>query len=194
MEERLQILKMIGAGEISVEEGLRRLGALGQEEEPETADAPESASAPAGPIVRPALVRVVWQAVFWSGVALLVTGGLLVIAVYAWGVASGWLICGWPLLALGVPAVVLGWWLQGARWFSLRVREHGGRRLAFALPLPLGLVAWMLRLARPFVPQLKETGVDELLLAMQEELRDGRPFVVEVDGGEDGEQVQVYFG
>jgi hypothetical protein len=51
-----------------------------------------------------------------------------------------------------------------------------------------------LRIARPFVPQLEKTAVDELLLAMQEELRKGHPFVVDVDEGEDGEQVQVYFG
>jgi len=76
----------------------------------------------------------------------------------------------------------------------VRVRQADGPNITIAFPLPLGLVAWGLRIAQPFVPQLKDTGVDELLLAMQEELGDGHPFVVEVDEGEDGEQVQVYFG
>jgi hypothetical protein len=189
MDERLQILEWIEAGEISVEEGARRLDALA-----EAAESSETPTPPAAPVVRPALVRWLWQTVFWTGVALLVGGGLLVVAVYVWGFANGWLFCGGPLLVFGVLIVATGWWLQSAHWFSLRVREKGGQRISFAFPLPLGLVAWTLRIARPFVPQLRETGVDELLLAMQKELRDGRPFAVEVDEGEDGEQVQIYFG
>ncbi|MFQ6101623.1 MAG: hypothetical protein ACE5OS_10380 [Anaerolineae bacterium] len=189
MGERLRILELIEAGEISAEEGARRLEMLA-----ETAEGPDTADTPATLAIRPALVRVLWQAVFWSGVGLTVAGGLLVTAVYAWGVAIGWLTCGWPLLTLGVLGVILGWWLQRANWFSLRVRQTGGPNVSLAFPLPLGLVAWGLRIARPFVPQLEETVVDELLLAMQEELRDSRSFVVEVDEREDSEQVQVYFG
>ncbi len=188
MEERRQILELIEAGEISVEEGVRRLEALeGSAEVPE-----EMTPAPDVPIARPRLVRILWQAMFWLGVALVVGGGLLVAAVYAWGVASGWLICGWPLFGLGVLVVALGWWMRRARWFSLRVRQSDGPNVSFALPL--GPIAWMLRFLRPFVPQLKETGVDELIMSLHEEVRDGQPFIVEVDEGEDGEQVQVYFG
>lgn len=189
MDERLRILELIEKGEINAEEGARRLEMLA-----ETVEASDAADAPATPVVRPALVRILWQAVFWTGVGLVAGGGLLVTAVYAWEVATGWLICGGLLLALGVLGLVLGWWLQRAHWFSLRVRQADGPNISFAFPLPLGLVAWGLRIARPFVPQLEETGVDELLLAMQEELRDGRSFLVEVDEGEDGERVQVYFG
>jgi hypothetical protein len=89
---------------------------------------------------------------------------------------------------------VIGWRLQRAHWFSLRVRQPDGPNISFALPLPLGPVAWVLRVIQPFVPQLEETGVDELIVAMQEEVRDGRHFVVEVDEGEGGEQVQISFG
>jgi hypothetical protein len=125
---------------------------------------------------------------------LVITGGLLVTAVYAWSVAEGWSILGGLLLALGVMGMLLGWWLQFAPWLSVRIRQADGPNVSLAFPLPLGLAIWGLRIARPFVPQLDDTGVDELLLAMREELRDGLPFVVEVDEGEGGEQVQVYFG
>jgi len=50
-----------------------------------------------------------------------------------------------------------------------------------------------LRIVRPFVPQIEEAGVDELILAMQEEVRQGHPFTIEVDEGNDGEQVQIHF-
>jgi hypothetical protein len=188
MEKRTQILELIERGEISVEEGVRRLEALAGE-----AGAPGAPAAPAT-TVRPIMVRAISQAVLWAGVIMIVGASLLVAAVYTWGIATGWLVCGWPLLALGVVVVALGWWLHRARWFSLRVREEGGRLISLALPLPLDLVAWVLRIARSFVPWLRETGIDELIAAMQEELRSGHPFTVEVEEGTNGERVQVFFG
>jgi hypothetical protein len=74
------------------------------------------------------------------------------------------------------------------------VRQPHASNVLIALPLPLGPVAWVLRVARPFVPQLEETGADEVILALRDEIRAGRPFRIEVDEGEGGEQVQVYFG
>lgn len=183
MNERLRILELIEEGEINVEEGARQLEALaGEAETPDT------------PAPRPRLARWLWQAALWIGIAMIAWGGLLLARAYAGEATTGRAIWGWLLFALGLMWVALGWWLQRARWFSLRVQQAGGPNISFALPLPLGPVAWGLRIARPFVPQLRETGVDELILAMREELRDGRSFAVEVDEGEDGEQVQVYFG
>lgn len=184
MGERLQILGSIERGEISVEEGARRLEAL-----METAESSPPASVP-----RPALARWLWQVVLWVGVALMAWGGLLLAYSYTGESTAGQLIWACLLLILGVAGVMLSWWIQRARWLYVRVRHADGPNITIALPLPLGLVAWGLRIAQPFVPQLKEAGVDELLLAMQEELRNGHPFVVEVDDEDDGDQVQVYFG
>lgn len=189
MDERLHVLELIEAGEISVEQGARRLDALAQLPEP-----PESPARPAAPLARPAWVRWLWQPMFWAGVALLASGGLLLVAAYTGEATTGRLVWGWVLFAFGVLGVLLGWWLQRAHWLCLRVRQHGGPNVTLALPLPLGLIAWGLRIARPFVPQLEETGVDEVILAMREEIRDGHPFVVEVNEREGGEHVQVYFG
>lgn len=183
MSERLRILELIEAGEISAEEGARRLEALA-----------ESARPPDTPVARPALVQWLWQIVLWIGVALVVWGGLLLTGAYAGEVTTGRLVWGWLLFILGALGVMLGWWLQRAPWLSIRVRQLDGPNITIVLPLPLGLIAWGLRIARPFVPQLEETGVDEVLLELNKELRAGRPFVIEVDEGEGGEQVQVYFG
>ena len=189
MNEPMQVLEMIEAGEISAEEGARRLEAIVGE--PTASGAPSS---PAVTVPRPAMVEWLWQAVFWTGVALVAAGGLLVASVYAENVVAGWLVWGWIVFVLGVLAVSVGWWLQRAHWLSVRVRQPHAPNVLIALPLPLGPVAWVLRIARPFVPQLEQTGVDEVILALRDEMRAGRPFVVEVDEGEGGEQVQVYFG
>lgn len=189
MDERLRILELIEAGEISVAEGARRLGAL-----TETTETPDAPAASTTPVTRPAWVRWLWQIALWMGIGLAAGGGFLLLSFYTREVATRWLTWGWILFVLGVLGVLLGWWLQRAPWFSLRVREPEGPNIAFALPLPLGPIAWILRIIRPFVPQLEETGVDELLLAMRDEMKKGRPFVVEVNEGDDGEQVQIYFG
>ena len=103
MEGRLQILQLIEQGEISVEEGARRLEALtGFPEEAAAAAAPPAPEAPA----RPAWVRWLWQVVFWPAVLVLALGGLAVTAVYAWEAAHGWLVVGGLLLALGVLGIL----------------------------------------------------------------------------------------
>lgn len=189
MDERMQILELIEAGEISAEEGARRLEALAQ-----ATERPGAAATPAVPIPQPALVRWLWQIVFWLGGGLVAWGGFLLVSFYTREVHSGWLTWGWILFILGVLGVLLGWWLQRAYWLSVRVRQSDGPNVLVVLPLPLGPLAWILRIVRPFVPELDETGADELLLAMRDEMRNGRPLLVEVDEGESGQQVQVYIG
>lgn len=180
MEERLQILELIEAGAISVAEGVRRL-----ETTTETA-------APPHPVSRPALARWLWRGALLLGAALVAWGGLLLISSYTGESSAGKLIWGWLIFIVGVMGVILSWWLQRARWLYVRVRQADGPNITIAFPLPLGLVAWGLRIARPFVPQLAEMRADELLLALRGEMRAGRPFTVEVD--EEDEQVEIYFG
>ena len=189
MDERMRILELIEAGEINAEEGARRLEAL-----VESTEAPEPPTAPAAPVPRPAMVEWLWQIVFWTGVALMAVGGVLVASVYTESLVTGWLAWGWIFFLLGVVVLLVGWWLQRAPWLSVRVRPSDGPKINIALPLPLTLIAWGLCIARPFVPQLEETGADEVLLALRDEMKKGQPFLVEVDEGEDGEQVQVYIG
>jgi hypothetical protein len=189
MDERMHILELIEAGEISVEEGARRLDALAY-----PSASPEPPAAPAAPLPHPAWGRWLWQPVFWTGVAFAAGGGLLAALAYTGQIAAGWQIGGWLLFALGVLGVILDWWLQRAPWLCLRVRQRSGHDVNLDLPLPLGLVAWGLRIARPFVPRLEYTGVDEMILAMRDEMQTGHPFVVEVDERGGTEQVQVYFG
>ncbi len=194
-EQRLRILDLIEAGQISVEEGLQRLSKL--------ADATPSESSPMAETVAPTgeqherppeflmpwFVRFAGQIVFGAGVAVLAAGGLLLARAYGsdGGARLGW---GWGFFALGLLVMITGWWLQRARWLYVRIREPGRRGLMIALPVPLLLVTWLLRVAGPFVPQIGETGADELILTMREEIRRGNVFVVEVED-EDGEEVTI---
>ncbi len=191
MEDRLEVLRLIEAGKISVAEGAQRLEGLAES----TPSAnPSPYPYPEMPTLRPIAVRWVWQIVLWIGIALAATSGYLLSSYYTREVAAHWLIWGWILFILGLLGILLGWWLHRARWLYVRVRQPDGPNISLALPLPLGLVGWILRIARPFAPQIEEMRIDELLLAMQEEIHEGSPFFVQVDEGPGRDQVQVYFG
>jgi hypothetical protein len=63
--------------------------------------------------------------------------------------------------------------------------------ISLSFPLPLRLGAALLRLARRFVPKLRDVSVDETMLALQAGLRDGQPVSIEVEDEEEGEQVHI---
>jgi hypothetical protein len=76
----------------------------------------------------------------------------------------------------------------------LRISEGGQRKMAFSFPLPLGLAVWAVRFAQPFVPQLRRSGVDDLILALGQSTGRGEPISIDVQDDERGERVEVYFG
>ena len=183
-EERLRILKMVQEGQISAAEAAALLEAL-------ALPAPAEAEAVPDPAAR-------WGR-FWlypllAGGSLLIAGSLVMGLVNATGAARGWLVCGWTPMVLGLLLAVLAWWSRGSTWLHLRIREGSRVKLAFSFPLPLSLAAWALRLAQPYVPQLRDTGIDDLIIALRHSAAEGQPLVVDVQDDESGEQVEIYIG
>lgn len=207
-DERMRILKRIEAGEISAEEAVRQLGALAQlppaqasaQQEPPVPAKPEPEPLPPEPEPRPSAPPDIpkglthfWVYPLWAGVAVIVVGAILLYAVYG-AHGSVWLsLCGWPIFASGVLITAAAWWLRTARWIHVRV--SGKENITISLPLPLKLTAWAFKIAQPFVPQLRNTGVDEVIMGLSETLgKDGQPIYVDVNDEEEGEHVQVYIG
>ena len=195
-DERLQILKMLEAGAINAQEAATLLAAL--KESAASAEAePEVEVLPRVP--GPAERRESHWARFWIyplmvGGGVLLLGGLITSLVYATGAARGWLVCGWVPLFLGLMVVVLALWSRRAPWLHVRISEGGQRKMAISFPVPLTLAGWGVRIARPFVPQLEETGVDELILALRDSASRNEPLFVDVEDNEAGERVEVYLG
>ena len=206
-DERMKILKRIEAGELSAEEAVRQINELRQlppakaQPEPEVIrPEPEPAHfASAPPLDVPKGLAQFWRYPLYAGVGIVVLGAVMLYAVYGASAvdsapASVWLsLCGWPIFAAGVLVTTLAWWLRTARWVHVRVT--GKERVAISLPLPIKLTAWVIKIARPFVPQLKDTGVDEVITSLADTLdQDGQPLYVNVDDDETGEHVQIYIG
>jgi MFS family permease len=191
-EERLEILKMLESGQIGAEEAATLLAALDESPALEPAE-----------VAAPALVPEERQenrwARFWiypmmAGGVVLILGALVIGLVYATGAARGWSVCGWLPVLLGLGIVVLAIWTRRATWLHLRISKEGKQKIAFSFPLPLTLAAWAVRIAQPFVPQLQETGVDDLIIALRDSAGQGEPLFIDVQDEEDGERVQIYIG
>ena len=198
-DERMRILKRVETGEIKAEEAVRLINELSQASsslpEPAVIE-PEPSAAQAAPMPRlqvPKGFSRFWLYPLWAGVGTVVLGAILLYAVYGARAGWGWAVCGWPLFALGVLVTMAAWWLRTARWVHVRVR--GKEKVTISLPIPIQLTAWAVKIARPFVPQFKETGVDEVILGLGDALKEGnQPLYVDVNDDESGEHVQVYIG
>jgi hypothetical protein len=129
-----------------------------------------------------------------AGGGVLVLGTLAAAWLSSTGLALPSCACGWFPMLLGLLIMLLAWWSRSARWLHLRISEEGRRRIALSFPHPLSLAAWVLRLAQPFVPQLTETGVDDLPIALRDADIDDEALFIDVQDEEDGEHVQVYIG
>jgi hypothetical protein len=195
-EERLQILKMVESGQIQPEEAVMLLEAIEGSEARSESYAPSQAMPARQGLDQDRESR--W-ARFWiypmmAGGGVLILGALLLAWLYAGDVATGWLVCGWFPVLLGLVVVVLALWTRRTTWMHLRISEGGERKMAFSFPLPLGLAAWVVRIAQPFVPQLQQMGVDDLILALRASGSRGEPIWLDVQDDERGERVEVYMG
>ena len=217
-DAKMQILRMIEDKEITTEEGIKLLEALsagetgsvkevsvGEEEEATTEAQPEEIKAPESenlvpeepepsPVVPPDLanMRHLWLIPLVMGGMLGAIGLAIIILIQTTSQGSFFLVCGWLPVLLGLMIVFLAVWSRNARWLHIRIR--GEQRITLSFPLPLRLTGWIMRLVRPYVPQLEETGLDEIILSLDEGLGNEGGFYVDVQDDEDGEQVQVYIG
>jgi hypothetical protein len=137
-----------------------------------------------------------WLIPMWIGTGITILGaGLMYWAMQATGTGL-WFTCAWLPFLLGVAIMLLAWSSRSARWLHLRVHEkQGGRttRIALSIPIPLRLTAWFLRTFGKWIPHLEQTGIDEIIMALEDETSPDAPVYIEVDEGE-GERVQIYIG
>ena len=182
---RKAILENLDLGEISVEDAVSQLEAIahGQIEDSIHPQSKEDAT----PTCR---WEGWWMVPFTVGLVFTAAGGLV------GGLLEWWILAGF-LGLIGIPLMILSALSQRSSWVHIRVRGKEGmrpRRIAISLPLPLGLTAMILRFLGDRIPGLRQTGVDELLLALDSYRADGMPIHVEVQDRDGMESVEVYLG
>jgi hypothetical protein len=201
-EERKKILDMVAQGKISAEEALKLMRALDDsaEEEIEVIEAAagsgsERADTPEFDDVRKR-ARHFAMIPLWSGVILTV--------LVAWGMYfiqqnagyNFWFYCLTLPMLFGILLIALGAGGQTSRWLYMNVdRRHapdGPRNIAFAIPLPLGLVGWFLRHFGHNIEGLNGAKVDEAIAAISMTKNITEPLIVNAVDGD--ERVQIYIG
>ena len=216
-EKRAEVLKKLEEGSIDVEEAIRRLSEGGEESSQERALQPvdvlsqleegtidveqaiqrlssEGERAPSAASETrhvPRRWRAWWLIPFSIGIGLTIAG-VGVATVGGW-----WWLCAGPLLLLGIPLFTLAAATSSSPWVHVRVdtgQDRWPRRIAISLPIPIRLTAWILRSFGHRMGGFEETGIDELLIALDEGLLSDSPIFVEVYEGERGEKVEVYLG
>jgi hypothetical protein len=133
----------------------------------------------------------------WGGVIVTVLGGMLMYQVLQSRGLGFWFVCASTPFILGLGVVVLAWQARRARWLHLRVKQKEGerpRKINLSFPLPLGFIAWLLRVARGRIAGLDNTSVDEVIIALGKSTGPDEPLYIQVDETDDGEEVQIYIG
>lgn len=215
-ESQLEILSQIESGQINVDDALQRLQATkGPENEMEVLEkleqgqidvqealhllensVPTASVDPAVPsedVPGPAENWRDWWLVFFaSALGILAIGGWLAT------LGGWWWLLGGPTLFLGFVLLVLSLASKNAPWLHLRVdtgQQTWPRRIALSFPIPIKLASWGLRVWGPRIPNLDETAIDDLILAMEGQLSSDTPIYIEVEEDETtGEKVQIFLG
>ena len=203
-EEQKQILKMVEDGRISAEEALTLIKALEQAPAEEgvgvfEAEVAQGVGRSAGPEFEQIKARAQKFAMLplWIGVVFTVLAAYWMFALVQDANYGFWFFCAWFPLLLGLLLVTLSAGGMNSRWLYVNVDQQKGewpQHITLGFPIPLGIIAWLLRNFGHFIPGMDKTNVDEILMALSLTEHLDEPLIVNVDEGDGGERVQVYIG
>lgn len=179
----LGVLKELERGKINIEEASARLNAK-----------PVNADAPAFNPKLPRWIRWLRLYTFTSGTVIVLFGAWIIVSTAYSNIL--WLIVGLPVLLLGALILSLAALFSSMHWLYVHVEQKRGhpKTIRFALPIPFGLIRAALWIAMRFNKYNSRFGSfwddpDELLHALERELKEGRGVSVDVD--DKGQRVQL---
>jgi polyhydroxyalkanoate synthesis regulator phasin len=196
-EEQKTILKMVESGQITAAEAATLLELVSESEPVDSEHVQEEQRFSTGVKERERewpRTRPYWLYPLSAGLVVMLVGGAVVTTAYQRGRVSPWTwLCGWIPLFLGLSVVAIAAWTRTAHWVHLRVISQEDR-VVLGFPLPLRLTALAVGIARRFIPQFRDTGIDEAFLGLRDGLHDDQPITLEVNDEDEGEHIQIYVG
>jgi hypothetical protein len=191
-ENKLQILKKVEDGTLSIEEGADLLSMFDRVDEVHSSSGVSSRAEvmdtplEAPPTEVPAGWKALWSMLIWLGVAFMGGSGYWLVSSYQrsgmrWGFWFAFLF-----LALSTALVYFGWKLVSGRWLAVRVRsiENGTeKRFKFCAPFPIHLGLWAFTTFGEYIPAaVKEKGYESILRDLDQSLQENEIFVIDLDG------------
>ncbi len=202
-EERRKILQMVADGKINAEEATALMRSLEESagDEIQSVEAESGSGGVGGDAAEFDQVRA--RAKFFMWIPLWV--GIILTILSAWWMFSiqqnaglnFWFFCMSMPFVFGILLIALGAGGGSSRWVYVNVdrsqQSDWPKNITIALPLPLGLVSWFLKNFGSQIKGLKQTYIDEALLAISAAKSMTEPLIIHVDD-DAGERVQVFLG
>lgn len=194
-ENKLQILKKVENGTLSLEEGADLLSILDREEAGqvpaasvhEEGDSVESTEPL--PEKVPAGWKALWGIILWLGVICMAASGFWLYSSYdrsQMGVGFWFALF---FLFLSIAIIIFGWRLIAEHWMVVRIRSiEDGKPKKFLIwaPLPIHMALWVFKTFGNKMPaDIQGRKIDEILSELNDSLAEGEVLQVDLDG--DGE-------
>lgn len=203
-EEQRRILKMVEDGKISADEAMTLIRALEQGAAEEQVQVIEAAPVPSsGKTEAPEFEEVKERArrfamiPLWIGVAFTVLfAGLMYSAMQNSGFGFWFYCLTFPFL-LGVLLIAISAGGMSSRWLFVDVHQKPGEkpgRITLGFPVPLGLVAWFMKMFGHHIRGMDRDKVDGIVEMIKATGASSGPLIVNAQDEEDGERVMVYIG
>jgi hypothetical protein len=205
-----KILDMVQEGQITAEEGLRLINAIGsrdklskaQDQGPELDAVSQNEDNDAHPPQIPEeekqrmnRLKRWWVLPFGIGLLITILGVIWMYTGYlaqgfGWGFWLAWI----PFL-LGILIVAVSFHTSRSVWLHVRIRQSPGetpQRISISLPIPILLTRWFINAFGNRIPGLRDQPLDNYSEIL-ENLSPEAPFYVHVNE-DDGEEVEVFIG
>ena len=159
-ENKLEILKKVENGTLSIEEGADLLTILDRAQEKQSAaentvsvSSSNANPLPKTPFYVPAFWKAIWGVFLWLGIAGMALSGLWLFSSYnKTGMGWGFWFALFFLL-LSVVIVFLGWRLLDGHWMLLKVHSLDENKKVFIyVPLPLQFAIWVFHTFGSYMP------------------------------------------
>lgn len=199
-ESRLEILRRVENGILTVEEGSDLIGILdfsnGRVDREEDDSNPKGEVYSHDDIATPQVSN--WWKALWS---LILFGGATLTGFSAYWAYQGFQKAGlgwgfwlsWIPFVLGVGIMVLGAALFDSPWLYLKVVSHDAGKpikISFAIPLPIQLAAWVFKTFHSRLPaSMQEMNLNDLMVEVENTLKRGEPFQIVVDDEKSADEV-----
>jgi hypothetical protein len=192
-ENKLEILRRVEQGTLSIEEGAHLLEILEAGNEPVEPAVLEAVAAPFTPATEPrekmtvpAGWRALWGIFLWLGITFMGLTGFWLFSSYGRsGLGVGFWFALFFLL-ISCVIVYLGLQLLASQWMVVKLSDQEGagqKNINIWVPLPLQLASWFFRNFGKYLPEsVKSRNIEEILHEMETSRADDEPYVVEIDG------------
>jgi hypothetical protein len=198
-EKKLEILRKVENGTLTIEEGSNLIAMIDKEEakqvEPEVLD-PLPPMEPMDKHEASGCWKAAWSMILVGGAILTAFSAYWMYQGYAnhgfgWGFWLSWI----PLL-IGIALIIVGWALMESPWMHVRIQskdQHKPATYVFSIPVPFNIARWVMHNFGHYMPEkVKSDEVLEILNQAEVSIKNGEPFSVQVDDDKDGSKVDIF--